>query len=256
MKPTGIIWLMLLGGLWAGLPARAQAPALRDSARVRLSRGQFAEAVRLLERALEPTAGATHAERVKVLVLLAVTEYYAGRDSLSRSAFRRALVEAPDLSGVGLARLDSVLALMLEEERAALQAATPPRDDAPVPAPAQPPVPSCIRRCGAGVAKPQLVYVPDLEQNLGEVGQVGPSGGRGLTLIRAVVGLDGYLEPASVQIVATNAPGLEQFVRGTLPRLRFRPASAGGAPVRALVEVRFDFRFEGLGLIRIQVSLS
>jgi protein TonB len=63
----------------------------------------------------------------------------------------------------------------------------------------------------------------------------------GRVVARFVVDTSGRVEPGSVEIAASDDPRLAGAVREAVPRLRFRPARAGGVRVRQLVEQPFAF---------------
>lgn len=238
---------MLLLGV-ADLPAQTPAATLVASARARLNERQYDDAIALLRMALQPPAGATADERLEVHVLIAIGEFFAGRDSLARRAFRKALGLAPGLEVEGLAELAPELPAMLAAERAAL--AKPQSDSVPAPreaaaadmssAPGGPAgeLFSCAPACAGVQEPPELrsmprVQVPDHLQ---------PESGRLLVVMRAIVDTGGRVEPNSVSIISNNAPGMAHDFERALEGARFRAGRVGSHPVRVLVELTFDSR--------------
>ena len=101
--------------------ATAQAPAsdLIAAARKDIEALDTDSATALLHRALDPRAGATPAERVRALVLLAASELIAGRPDSARTCFREALALDPRLNVDSLASLHSFFLTTFEAERLA-----------------------------------------------------------------------------------------------------------------------------------------
>lgn len=62
--------------------------------------------------------------------------------------------------------------------------------------------------------------------------------------VRFIVGADGRVEMASLEILDSTHPAFEESVRAILPRLRFSPARVGREPVRQMVEIPFGFRLQ------------
>ena len=67
------------------------------------------------------------------------------------------------------------------------------------------------------------------------------AGVSGDVLVRFVVDTTGRVERGSVEIISTTHPLFAEAVTRWLPRTRYKPAQAGGAPVRQMVEQRVDF---------------
>lgn len=64
----------------------------------------------------------------------------------------------------------------------------------------------------------------------------------GRAVARFIVGTDGRVELASVQILDASHPAFAESVRAVVSRLRFSPARVGRRPVRQMVELPFGFR--------------
>lgn len=61
-------------------------------------------------------------------------------------------------------------------------------------------------------------------------------------VVEVVVDTSGRVEPKSVRIAVTNAPGMEGTIEQALRQARFRPGRLAGRPVRVLVELTFGAR--------------
>lgn len=62
--------------------------------------------------------------------------------------------------------------------------------------------------------------------------------------VRFVVGTDGRVELASIEVLESTHPLFAEAVRAALPKLRFRPARVGRGTVRQWVELPFGFRLD------------
>jgi periplasmic protein TonB len=69
-------------------------------------------------------------------------------------------------------------------------------------------------------------------------------GVEGVVQMHFIVGADGRVEPGSIQVISTPHKLFADAVRVSLLNTRYRPAEAGGHPVRQLVEQSFTFRLE------------
>ena len=69
-----------------------------------------------------------------------------------------------------------------------------------------------------------------------------------------VVDPTGRVDPASVQVLASDDPEFTESVRTALGEMRFRPAMRGGRAVRQLVEQRFSFRIAREAQVGSQIS--
>lgn len=64
----------------------------------------------------------------------------------------------------------------------------------------------------------------------------------GNVTVRYIVSADGKVEPGSIEIISTPHKLFADAVRTALLNTRYRPAEAGGKPVRQLVEQSFQFK--------------
>jgi outer membrane biosynthesis protein TonB len=62
--------------------------------------------------------------------------------------------------------------------------------------------------------------------------------------MRFIVGADGRVEPGSIDVISTPHKLFAEAVRKSLLESRYRPAEAGGHPVRQVVEQSFSFKIE------------
>ena len=69
-------------------------------------------------------------------------------------------------------------------------------------------------------------------------------GVEGVVAMRFIVGVDGKVEPGSISVIDSPNRLFSDAVRASLLNSRYRPAEAGGHPVRQLVEQSFTFRIE------------
>jgi periplasmic protein TonB len=65
---------------------------------------------------------------------------------------------------------------------------------------------------------------------------------QGDVFVRYIVDTRGRVEPGSIEVISTSHKLFADAVRTALLSTRFRPAEAGGRPVRQLVEQPFKFR--------------
>lgn len=66
----------------------------------------------------------------------------------------------------------------------------------------------------------------------------------GVVQMRFIVSADGRVEPGSIEVVSSPHKLFSDAVRTALLNTRYRPAEAGGRPVRQLVEQSFTFRLD------------
>lgn len=71
------------------------------------------------------------------------------------------------------------------------------------------------------------------------------SGVSGTVLVQFIVDSTGRVERESVKVLESTGEAFARSVRDVMPRLRFRPARAGGHAVRQLVQQPFQFRLAG-----------
>lgn len=64
----------------------------------------------------------------------------------------------------------------------------------------------------------------------------------GNVTVRYIVSADGKVEPGSIEVLSTPHKLFADAVRTALLNTRYRPAEAGGKPVRQLVEQSFQFK--------------
>jgi TonB family protein len=244
MKAMGGRWLAV-ALLWV-MPVGATAQqggvsGMIAAARHLAATQQLDSAVVLLNRATDQSNGGTDGERAQALVLLGVVRFYQGQDSLTAMAFRSALALDTTLQVGGLGQIDSVLPQVFEDARkqvvsAAREAALRPH--------------SCIRRCTAGETPPRLHDIPQL------VLDSGPDfmNTRAVLSILLVVSENGVPEPETIRISSSTMPSMNAQVLEAVRAAHFLPALANGVPVRALVELRFEFRAEGMSAITYRIE--
>src|SRR6266550_3698787 len=83
---------------------------------------------------------------------------------------------------------------------------------------------------------------------------LGPSETRGVIVVHFVVGVEGAPEPESIRVTTNTAEGLTNQVLDALRAMHFRPATLNGTPVRAQVEMRFEYRAAGYNTIDYTIS--
>jgi protein TonB len=69
-------------------------------------------------------------------------------------------------------------------------------------------------------------------------------GVEGTVAMRFIVGADGRVEPGSIDVISTPHKLFAEAVRRSLLETRYRPAEAGGRPVRQVVEQTFSFKLQ------------
>jgi TonB family protein len=72
--------------------------------------------------------------------------------------------------------------------------------------------------------------------------------------ILLVVSETGVPEPATIRVSSSTMPSMNAQVLEAVRASHFRPALANGVPVRALVELRFEFRAEGMSTITYRIE--
>lgn len=231
----------------ASSPAAGQQSPVRDliaSARRLVSATQLDSAVVLLERAVDFSAGGTTGERAQASVLLGIARYYQGLDSLTAAAFRAALALDSTLQVGGLAQIDTALARVFDAERNRRVAHSAARAAAENPH-------YCIRGCRDGEQSPTLRDIPRFV-----VLDSGPDfmNTRAVVVVRLVVSAEGVPEAESIRVTSSTMSRLNNQVVDAVRAAHFRPALAGGTPVRALVELSFGFRAEGMNGITYSIQ--
>jgi len=259
--------LFSLVALPVALAAQQQATPSRAGELITLAREQIRanradSALSLLKVATDSATGGSVSDREQAYVLLGVIEYIAHRDSTATAlAFRHALQLDPGLQAAGLAQVDSALERILLAERSTMVPDTAARRDPPAPQrPATPPAASspygpphdCIRRCRGGEEKPEVIQRPQF--TMLDPAVLGPSETRGVIVVHFVVGVEGAPEPESIRVTTNTAQGLTNQVLDALRAMHFRPATLNGTPVRAQVEMRFEFRAAGYNTVDYTIS--
>ena len=261
--------LFSLLALPAALAAQQQATTSRAAGLINLAREQIRanrtdSALTLLKLAADSATGGSVSDREQAYVLLGVIEYIAHRDSTATAlAFRHALQLDPGLQAAGLAQVDSALERILLAERSAMlpdttaRRAPSPRTGPPPATPSQASSPygpphDCIRRCRGGEEKPEVIQRPQF--TMLDPAVLGPSETRGVIVVHFVVGVEGAPEPESIRVTTNTAQGLTDQVLEALRAMHFRPATLNGTPVRAQVEMRFEFRAAGYNTIDYTIS--
>jgi hypothetical protein len=215
------------------------------AARAQLRAGNADSGLALLRLALDSSTAATSRDRVNALVWRGVLQFFKGSDSLARASFRDALTIDPRLDVAGLAQIDSLLAVEFEAVRRSLQPPpTAARPSAALARLAGGPPPdtlySCVPECRGVDAPPRVLSVESQTVILSH-GAGGPMMG-GVALVRFVVDTAGGVEPASVTLVSTTAPGVSAGLIDHVRPLRFSPGRVQGRAVRVLMQWRLNFR--------------
>ena len=202
---------------------------------------QLDSAVVLLNRATDEANGGTDAERAQAFVLLGVVRFYQGRDSLTTAEFRSAVSLDTTLRVGSLAQIDTTLSQAFEDARRRVLAAT--REAASRPH-------SCVRRCVGGETPPRLRDIPQLQL------EYGPDfiSTRAVLRILLVVSANGLPEPETIRMESSTMPQMNNQVMDAVRAAHFEPALDNGVPVRALVELRFEFRAEGTNGITYRIE--
>ncbi len=230
----------------AALPAQSRPADLIAAARVQLQARHLDSAAILLRQAVDTGSGGTLGEHVEAWVLLGVVHFYSGDDSAARNDFRQALSLDRRIEPTGLLRSDSELAQLFAAERAKLPAAGTAAE-----AMADQGVHECVPRCAAGEVKPRLLSIPSLIA-LDQL-PMGALRMHGLVLVRLIVSAAGTPEPESIHVVSGSLVAVDAEVVRAVQAAMFRPALANGRPIRASVELRYEFETEGSGTIRYRL---
>jgi len=236
-------WLLV-----SAAPLAAQqsyAAGLLTAARAQVQTRHLDSAAILLRHAVDTAARGSRSERVEAWVLLGVVHFFSGDDSATASAFRQALALDRHLEAAGLERMDPDLARMLAAERAHL-----PPDTAA--AAAGDAVHYCVGHCRSGELKPRLHDMPSLT-DLNRIPMGAPQT-RALILVQLVVSANGDPEPETIRIVSSNLRAVDAQVLQIVQSAHFTPATAASEPVRAQVQLRFEFHAEGFNAISYRVS--
>jgi len=233
------------------LRSQDSAAALLKDALAKVQANRLDSATALLRRVIDTLVPAARAERAEAWVLLGVTRFYGGRDSLAAVAFREAFLLDPDLEVAGLAQLDPDIERLLAVAHGAVTRSPPRaagRDEPRLP---EEPVHDCRGGCKTGEEPPHLRFLPPVD--FLDVGSLGLSGRRGQVVIEAVISEQGRVELQSVKVLSSSSRELDRFLERVLRELFYRPASFQGQLIRVLVELRFDFRVEGTNQVTYQI---
>lgn len=94
-----------------------------------------------------------------------------------------------------------------------------------------------IYHVGNGVYAPRAIHSPDPDYP--RTGRNGKTGGT--VTLELVVGSDGL--PRDFEVVHSLSPGFDEEAINALRKWRFAPATKGGKPVAAKINVQVSFRF-------------
>ena len=236
-KSTAAVMVVALAfGATGGVGAQTGARDLMTAARAAIQVMKLDSAARLLRQVLDSAAVRSRAEQVEAWVLLGVVHFYKGNDSVTAADFRQALALDPRLEAPGLARYDSELVALFATERDSARAA---RRAAAALIPT--PVHDCTARCPEGVTPPQLVQGTPIAWPPPAARSVAPSSASYHVVVRFLVTAAGRVDPASVTLVASSAPGdLQAALADALRATPFTPGQAFGLPVSVLTQEAFD----------------
>jgi hypothetical protein len=231
---TAVMVVALAFGATGSVGAQTRARDLMTAARAAIQVMKLDSAARLLRQVLDSAAVRSRAEQVEAWVLLGVVHFYKGNDSVTAADFRQALALDPRLEAPGLARYDSELVALFATERDSARAA---RRAAAALIPT--PVHDCTARCPEGVTPPQLLQDSPIAWPAAR--SVAPSGASYHVVVRFLVTAAGRVDPASVTLVASSAPGdLQAALADVLRATPFTPGQAFGLPVSVLTQEAFD----------------
>jgi len=228
------------------MKAQARAADLLTAARAQLGVGNVDSGLVLVGLALDSSTVATGRDRVNALVWRGVLQFYKGRDSLAHESFRDALTIDPRLEVVGLAEIDSLLAVEFE----AVRRSVPPPPTAARPSAAlarlaaAPPsldtLYSCVPEC-RGLDQPPRPLSGQSEMVTVRSGGASPIMG-GVALVRFVVDSTGAVERSSIAVVSSPSPGLQAALVEHVRPARFSPGRVQGRAVRVMVQWRLTLR--------------
>lgn len=223
--------------------ASAQQPSVSEliaTACRQVSVQQLDSAALLLLRAADTTSGGSLGERAQALVLLGIVRYHQGQDSLIGPAFRGALMLDSTLQVSGLGQIDTSLVRVFQDEQDRVKRGRSTLDNPRF----------CVRGCRNGEQRPLLRSMPRFV-----IVDSGPDfiNTHAVIVVRLIIGADGSPEQESVRVVSSTMRSLDSQVLEAVRAAHFRPALAAGMPVRALVELTFDFRAEGMSGLTYQV---
>lgn len=221
----------------------AQQPSVPDliaAARRLVADQQLDSAAGLLALAADSRAGGTIAQRAQASVLLGVVRYHLGQDSLTVAAFHTAIVLDSTLEVRGLGQIDPSLVRIFQDEQDRVARHRAPPDNAHF----------CVRGCRNGERSPRLRTIPRFV-----VVDSGPDfiNTHAVIVVRLIISDEGTPEQESIRVVSSTMRSLDAQVLDAVRAAYFQPALAGGVPVRALVEMTFDFRAEGMNGLTYQV---
>ena len=232
-------------GVTPEVAGQARAADLVTAARAQLGAGNVDSGLVLLGLVLDSGTVATERDRVNALVWRGVLQYFKGRDSLAHESFRNALVIDPRLEVGGLVQIDSFLAADFEAVRRSVR--LPPTAQRPSAALARlaagPPldtVYSCIPEC-RGLDQPPRPLPGESETVTVRSGAASPIMG-GIALVRFVVDSTGRVEPASIAVVSSPSPALQETLLDHVRSARFSAGRVQGRGVRVVMQWRLTLR--------------
>jgi hypothetical protein len=226
--------------------AQSTANARLAAARGQLSALKLDSAKLLVRQVLDSTARVSRDERIEGWLLLGVIQYYQASDSGAQAAFRQALALEPRLDASWLARYDSALVVLFEDQRREV----PAHRDSQAPSFAARELMNCVPRCPKNVTPPTLLHLPDVSWPPSDPNEM--PGGPVRLMVRYVVTAGGRVAPSSIVVVSSDLPqGLQSALLLALADATFRPARDGDRPVAVIVEEKTDLRRE---LIRTRMG--
>src|SRR3989441_7649122 len=248
MRAAAIVMGLALAAEMGAAPAmqaQVRAADLVTAARAQLRAGNVDSGLVLVGLALDSSTMATGRDRVNALVWRGVLQYFKGRDSLAPESFRDALSMDPRLEVAGLAQIDSLLAADFETVRRSVQ--PPPTAQRPSAAlarlaggPALDTLYSCIPEC-RGLDQPPRPLPGESETVIVRSGAASPIMG-GIALVRFVVDSTGRVEPASIAVVSSPSPALQEALLDHVRSARFSAGRVQGRGVRVVMQWRLTLR--------------
>lgn len=232
------------------------------AARKLIVAGSVDSATTLLHQVADSPSTAGPQDRAAAFVWLGIAAFYRGDDSTTARNFRAALAIDPSTDAANLAGIDTLLAAAWQREQVRSPNPYPLYNSstdsqptvvrAPRLQPTESRVHDCVHHCKGGESAPRLISLPQM--HFENRGTLGPSGSHGHVVVQGVVDQAGRLDPGTISLITSNAPEFERAVREVLPALQFRPARLLGVPVAVRIELRFDIRPEGAGMVRYSVE--
>ena len=224
----GLPWVLAwTAALWCG-PRQSSAQEQPVAAILADGRRQLDElkpdsAALILVRVLDPSGGASRAERVRALVLLGIAELTLSRPDKARQLFQQALALDLQLRLDTLAALHSFLLSTFEEARLSAASAASP---------------GALGGLGGAMdIRPERISCaparyPDELRRARIQGQV---------LLRFVIDTLGRAEPSSLRVLRTDHPGFVEPAREVVLGCSFRPGELHGSRVRVQITMPITF---------------